>query len=283
MNNNNILNRIFSRNTFRHIIENGTDESYVTVVKRFQLDCNKKNGKLISEIYTELDREYRNEYFYKNTLLNKLLLGKHSINTTSALTEIPIDKSKADFVLINGKAVVYEIKTDLDNFDRLQSQINDYYKAFDNVVVITGEAGVEKLERKVKAIDKPIGICVLQKNNRIKTVCEPKSYVKDLDKTVIFKIMRKQEYEHIIQKYYGELPLVSQFKYYKECKSRFMEIPINEIYNEFITILKKRMVITRDELNRVPYELKFLAYFMDLKEEDYKKLELFLGSELGGV
>ena len=69
-------------------------------------------------LYDRLKKEYRNEYFYKNTLLNKLLLGVHSTNTTTALAELPIGKAKADFVLINGKAVVYEIKTELDNFER---------------------------------------------------------------------------------------------------------------------------------------------------------------------
>ncbi len=53
---------------------------------------------------------YRNEYFYKNTILNKLLLGRHSINTTTALSEMPIGKSIADFILLNGKGVVDEIK-----------------------------------------------------------------------------------------------------------------------------------------------------------------------------
>ena len=88
----------------------------------------------------------RNEYYYKNTLLNKLLLGIHSVNTTTALTEIPIAKSKADFVLINGKAVVYEIKTELDNFDRLENQINDYYTAFDHVAVVTCKENIQVLK-----------------------------------------------------------------------------------------------------------------------------------------
>lgn len=80
--------------------------------------------------------DYRNEYYYKNTLLNKLLIGKHSVNTTSALTEVNINKSKADFVLINGKAVVYEIKTELDNLDRLECQIMDYYTRFESCLQI---------------------------------------------------------------------------------------------------------------------------------------------------
>lgn len=63
-----------------------------------------------------MDKEYRNEYFYKNTIFNQLLVQKHDLYNTAALTELPIADSKADFVMINGKGVVYEIKTDLDNF-----------------------------------------------------------------------------------------------------------------------------------------------------------------------
>ena len=47
-----------------------------------------------------MKNNYRNEYFIRILLLNKLLLGVHSVNTTTALTEVAIAKSKADFVLI---------------------------------------------------------------------------------------------------------------------------------------------------------------------------------------
>ena len=122
----NNLNRIFTRNMLRHLIDGKTDNVYSSVVRRYTSNPDEKNNReLLSEIYCELKNNYRNEYFYKNTLLNKLLLGVHSVNTTTALTEVAIAKSKADFVLINGKAVVYEIKTELDNLDRLSSQIDD--------------------------------------------------------------------------------------------------------------------------------------------------------------
>ena len=134
------LNRIFTRNMLRHFIDGKIDNVYSLVVRRYTSNADQKNNReLISEIYCELKNNYRNEYFYKNTLLNKLLLGVHSVNTTTALTEVAIAKSKADFVLINGKAVVYEIKTELDNLERLSSQIDDYYKAFDHVAVVTYE------------------------------------------------------------------------------------------------------------------------------------------------
>lgn len=106
------LNRIFTRNMLRLFIEGKTGDIYSSVVRRYISDAeHKHNRELISEIYCKLEDNYRNEYFYKNTLLNKLLLGVHSVNTTTALTEVTIAKSKADFVLINGKAVAYGLKT----------------------------------------------------------------------------------------------------------------------------------------------------------------------------
>ncbi|MDE6212963.1 MAG: hypothetical protein K2M70_05755, partial [Lachnospiraceae bacterium] len=65
----NILNRFFTRNTFRHIIEEGNDITYESVVKRYIDEPDyKMNAELVSEIYNVLKKDYRNEYFYKNTL-----------------------------------------------------------------------------------------------------------------------------------------------------------------------------------------------------------------------
>jgi len=278
------LNRIFTRNMLRHFMDGKTDNVYATVVKRYICNPNqKKNRQLISEIYCELKNNYRNEYFYKNTLLNKLLLGVHSINTTTALTEVPIAKSKADFVLINGKAVVYEIKTELDNLERLSSQIDDYYKAFDHVAVVTFEKNLLQLQKVLDSIDKPVGIYVLRKNGKLGTIHKPQRYIEDLNKEIIFKLLRKNEYENIITHYYGYLPEVSQFKYYTACKQLFLEIPLEESYLYVLKNLKKRMQLEKQEFVKVPYELKFLAYFMELKYDDYQKLETFLEQQYGGM
>ena len=278
------LNRIFTRNMLRHFINGKVDKVYSSVVKRYISDADKKNNReLISEIYCELKNNYRNEYFYKNTLLNKLLLGVHSVNTTTALTEVAIAKSKADFVLINGKAVVYEIKTELDNLERLGSQIDDYYKAFDHVAVVTYEKNLQQLYKVLNSIDKPVGVYVLRKNGKLGTIRKPQRYTGDLDKEVIFKLLRKSEYEDIITQQYGCLPKVTQFRYYSACKEMFLQIPIEESYLLVLRILKKRMVLEKVEFVKIPYELKFLAYFMELSYDDYQKLEEFLEHQYGGV
>ena len=121
--NNTILSRFFTQNSFSTFSpQSGNDSPIYTVVRRYNIsyDENTKNEDIISEIYQYVASNYRNEYFYKNTLLNKLLINAHRLRTTVALTEVPVAKSKADFIMINGKAVVYEIKTALDTFDRLK-------------------------------------------------------------------------------------------------------------------------------------------------------------------
>ena len=274
----NSLNRIFTRNMLRLFIDGKENEVYSAVIRRYINNTEQKNNQqLISEIYSILKKNYRNEYFYKNTLLNKLLLGVHSVNTTTALTEVAIAKSKADFVLINGKAVVYEIKTELDNLERLNSQLEDYYKAFDHVAVVTYEKNLLQLQKILEFVDKPVGIYVLRRNGNLGMIREP-----GMDKEIIFKLLRKNEYEKIIQKY-GELPQVTQFKYYSACKEEFFKIPIEESYIEVLKVLKERMQIVKEEFVKVPYELRFLAYFMDLKIEDYQKLEYFLECKYEGA
>ena len=175
----NILNKVFSRKTFHDILDLESSNNYVGAVNK-HIECpdEKSNIELIQELYERIKKNYRNEYFYKNTLLNKLLLGRHSVNTTTVLTELPIAKSKADFVLLNGKAVVYEIKTELDNFERLEHQIHDYYKVFDHVAVVIGENG-SSLSAVNKILDKleyPVGIHVLRENDKLGTVRKATSF-----------------------------------------------------------------------------------------------------------
>ena len=82
-----------------------------------------------------------------NTLLNKLLVGIHNVNTTTALSQIHIGHSIADFVMINGEGQVYEIKSGLDNFDHLYDQLHDYFCAFSKVSVLASIHELEKVKK----------------------------------------------------------------------------------------------------------------------------------------
>ncbi len=276
-----LLNCVFTRNTFEVLLKGQINDTYNAAIKHYTKSTkNKSNLQLISEIYKHLDESYRNEYFYKNTLLNKLLLGKHSLRTTTALTEVSIAHSKADFVLVNGKAVVYEIKTELDNFDRLNAQIADYYKAFSYVSVVASESNYSSL--KVKLTNPSVGIYVLTHRNQLSERRKPIEDRDNLDPSTFFKVLRKKEYESILLDYYGTLPEVDQFKYYRACRDLFSRIDIDSSYKSFLMQLKMRANVNEHLYASVPYELRFLIYFLNLREEDYTKLETFLGNKPGG-
>lgn len=281
-NNNLILNKMFTKSTFNNLLRNSKSTTYTEIIRRYISNTDYYNNEyLISEIYKVITKTYRNEYYYKNTLLNKLLLGRHSLKTTTALTEIPISKSKADFVLINGKAVVYEIKTELDSFDRLDSQINDYYKAFKNLCVVTCEANYDKLCNVLK--DSNVGIIVLTKRGTLSNRREATEYNSKLDYKTMFNILRKKEFENVLLKEFGELPKTNQVDYYDRCFELFKQIEINLAHKYMVGELKKRNTIDFREFKEiVPYELRFLIYFSKFKKSDYIKLDTFLKNEFRG-
>lgn len=244
-----------------------------SIVVRYSIEHNAEttNQSVISEIYNYIDRHYRNEYFYKNTLLNKLIIGAHRLRTTTALTEVPIARSKADFIMINGKAVVYEIKTELDSFDRLDNQINDYYKAFDHVCVVVSELQLNSLRMHLKE-DSPVGIYVISSKGTIKRIREPQPCSCYLDKESMFKILNKPEYENIIKSINQELPDVTPVKYYGVCKEILCELPTSILYKLFLTELKKRNRIECIDFSRIPYSLRFLVYFSKYNRSEYSRL-----------
>lgn len=279
--NNLLINRLFSQNTLKEMVVNQSSSILNSCINkhknRFYGDNNKA---AISYLYRYSGKEYRNEYFYKNTLLNKLLIGRHSLNTTTALTELTIGNSKADFVLINGKAVVYEIKTELDNLDRLDNQIKDYYKAFDHVCIVTSKKHFNKVMEKYG--DSEVGICVLTERGTISTKKEAIENRTELEHNSIFKMLRKNEFESVLLKYYNFLPKTNQFIYYRECYKIFEKIPIEYVYKETLALLKKRIRVVNQErfLNEIPYELKTLVYFSGYNDLEYDRLIDFLNHHI---
>lgn len=276
------LSRIFTKNTISNLLECCENNVYYNIANKY-INCPtlSNNKEIISNIYYIMLKYYRNEYIYKNILFNKLVMGKYSLNTTSALTEVKIEKSKADFILINGKAVVYEIKTELDTLCKLNGQIKDYYKAFKDVYVITNEKNYIKVVNTLE--NNNIGICILTKRNTISIKKVSSTDDSKLDTNSMFKILRKREYENIILKHYSNLPSARQVEYYDECLKLFNSIEKNLAYEYLINELKLRNKIDIIEFkNKVPYELRFLVYFLNFKKNDYYILENFLNNKFRG-
>lgn len=276
-----IINKIFTIPYIDKMIEdNSTPQSFYKCIRRCSKMANVTYGTAIKEIYRYMNIKYRNEYFFKNTILNGLLINKHDLCDTAALSELPICESKADFVMINGQGIVYEIKTDLDSLVRLNHQIRDYYKVFSYVYVVVGSKYIDKIKDNLEL--QSVGIYELTKSGRL--VQRKKAYCNReyLTYETMFQLLRKSEFESILLKHYKKLPEVNNFLYYRECQKWIGKVNIITLQKEVMECLKKRTLLKEgDELEeKVPYELRFYAYFSKKYKLNYEAIDEFLHKEM---
>lgn len=278
-----MINKIFTVPYFdRMISENSVPESFSKCVKRYIKTENATIGEAISEIYHFMDCEYRNEYYYKNTILNQLLIKKHDLYNTAALTELPIGDSKADFIMINGRGVVYEIKTDLDNLLRLENQIKDYYKVFSYVYVVVGNKQLPRVKEFLK--DQKVGIYELTASGKL--ICRKKALCnkENLSYEAMFQVLRKAEFESILLKHFHKLPEVNSFQYYRECQKWLERVNIITLQKDVMRCLKARtlMLVENKLEEKVPYELRFYAYFSKRINSNYQEIDTLWNARMEG-
>lgn len=265
------INRVFTRKVICDLLQGKRNDVFDYVVRRYvEAPESKSHGELISEIYAHLGKQQRNEYYYMNTLLNKLLDGIHNVNTTTALSQVHIGHSIADFVMLNGEGRVYEIKSALDNFDRLHDQLHDYFRAFSKVSVLTSireRTNVENILSTFGDMGNAVGIYVLSDNNAIfnrERSREPEEYNSLLNHASIFKLLRKREYENILLQYYGQLPQSDPVFHFRTCLECFERISLLDAQKFAHQELKKRNRITVEEFVSIQPELKSVVYFSNL-------------------
>lgn len=86
--------------------------------------------------------DYHNETAIKAAFIRKILLRGNSHVT---IFEFPLQCSRADLCKVNGESIAFEIKTDLDNLQRLDRQVSEYAQAFEFVYVICSSKRVPEL------------------------------------------------------------------------------------------------------------------------------------------
>jgi hypothetical protein len=235
------LSRIFTPLVLDSVAEKG-HSLYLTEVCSNSLLLNKIDmdipfSDFLNKVYGFLFKNYRNEYIYKNVIANNILLGKHSLNTSQMLTEFRVGKCKADAVVINGTSTVYEIKSELDSFNRLEKQLGAYMQVFDHINVITSKQQAEKL---LKDIPEIVGILIVTDKKSISTLRVSISNKKNIVPEVLFDSMRKNEYLNVIEKLYGAIPDVPNTNIFKECKRLYIQKNPEIAHDITMAELKKR-------------------------------------------
>jgi hypothetical protein len=83
---------------------------------------------------------------YNGEEILKYKLFEHHINKQNIIAafEINVNKSRVDFLTINGQTTSYEIKSELDNLSKLSKQMADYMLVFEYNYLVVDHRHIEK-------------------------------------------------------------------------------------------------------------------------------------------
>lgn len=232
-----LLAKIFNSNVLNQIADG--DRSYLNKVLRtfFDGDDSLDLRTIFDESFKILSQEYLNEYVYKNFIVNKILRGKHSLNTATMLSEFRVGRNKADCVILNGKSTCYEIKTDYDTLNRLDAQLASYAQLFDEVNVV---CSYKHLEAVATQIPENVGIILLSDMLTFREVRPAISRCSDINKTLMMQSLRKDEYLELSRMLSGEKISAPNTQLFDKCLDVVNNFKDEEKINDcFIKILKK--------------------------------------------
>lgn len=274
-----VLSTLFSASVLREFSKHGHSITATRIIQQNNLTNYFPGNTRLSELYNcvfdYLARNYRNEYVYKNAIAEKILLGKHNLNTSFMLFEFPVGSCKADAVVLNGTSHVYEIKSEFDNYSRLDSQIAAYMNVFEYITIITSQGLYDNL---FMHLPKNIGIMVLAEDGyrfRTSPRREACSNIKNIKSSSIFDCLQRKEFLYVINNYCDNtLANCSNTEVYSLAKPIFSELPPEYAHKSMVEVLRKRRKVKHlsNYIQVSPRSLKAAMLSIRLNNNEYKSL-----------
>lgn len=221
-------------------------------------------------IYRILEKEYRNEYVFKNTFLNTILLEHYALESTVVFNEFRVGDAIADLVLMNGISKVFEIKSELDSDARLMRQLNEYQQLFDECYVVIPKMQYNHYRSK---IDSRVGIVVFEEVEGAYTMTQKRKAKRNrvVDVDILMRSVRCEEYKSIVHDAFGKLPNVSSFYMYEACRDKLKQLSSKRLHLLFLDTLKRRKSMTQ-LLPRFPKETRQMFLSTTLSETQLQEL-----------
>lgn len=139
-------NVLASTNTFRKVLSSVFTKVDLASYTKFQLHS------LFNEIILN---NYYGELFVKSLLVDYFIQ-----EDVVAAFEIKTNNSRLDFLQVNGSTISYEIKSAVDNLQKLKRQIEDYTKLFEYNYVVIGKNHLSDIR---KELPEKYGIYIVEK------------------------------------------------------------------------------------------------------------------------
>lgn len=228
----------------------------------------------LKHIYKILEKFYPNEYVYKNEFINKHLIKELGNSNSVIYNEFRLGKAVADMVIFNGNSKVFEIKTLLDKDSRLNNQLKQYRKLFNEVYVIAPKSKVDKYLN----VDNKTGVIFYDEPNGKFSIIRHSAKNTFIDVDVLMQVLHTNEYINIVENYFGYKPSFNDFNKFNICKELIKQIPFETLHGFFIGLMKKRKI--NNEFSKKEKHLNQIFLSLNLSSKDKQVLLTNLSSNI---
>jgi hypothetical protein len=270
------LTRLFSATVFREMARKGRSGLFRRLIEQTELSARADPCVTVSDIF---DSAFdilkvagrRDEYIYRAAISHKVLMGTHSLRTASMLNEFRAGSCKADLVILNGTATVYEIKSERDSLARLANQVENYKRVFAKVNVVTSEGHIESV---MATVPDDVGVMCLSKRYRITTVREAIDCPARICPGTVFESLRTAEAAAILREMGVMVPRVPNTQRHATMRGLFAALDPAALHVEMVRTLKR----TRDLaplgqiVDRLPQSLQAAALSVSVRRADHPRL-----------
>ncbi|AHB10606.1 sce7726 family protein [Zymomonas mobilis] len=268
--------RLFSASIFRELAKKGQSGLFRRLVEQTDIknrcDSHASVGDAFDEAFSTLKiAGLRDEYVYRTAISHKILLGTHSLRTASMLNEFRAGSCKADLVILNGTATVYEIKSERDSLARLANQVENYKRVFAKVNVIASENHISGI---LSTVPSDVGIMCLSKRYQISTVREALDSPERICPASVFESLRAAEATSIIRALGRTVPDVPNTRRHAALRELFVDLDPTSVHAEMVRVLKRtRNLAPLSELvEQLPQSLQAAALSIPIRRTDHDRL-----------
>jgi hypothetical protein len=270
------ISRLFSSSVVREMARRGKSPLFARLASQSlllaSLPAYEPVRKLFEEAFSILKREgLRHEYIYKAALMHKILLGTHSLQTASMLSEFRVCDCKADLVILNGTATVYEVKSERDSLTRLERQVNAYTKVFGQVYVIAAENHIAAV---MGCVPKDIGVLQLTKRYQISPLRDAVDRRENTLPEAIFESIRTEEARAILRLQGVSVPIVPNTVLNSVLRQLFIKLDARAAHDGMVEVLKRtrNLLPLSDLVANLPRSLQIAAISVPLRKLDHARL-----------
>lgn len=270
------ITRLFSAGVFREMAKKGRSPIFSRLVKITEVG--ERCGTDATVGYTfdcAFDilktAGFRDEYVYRAAITHKVLMGTHSLNTACMLNEFRAGACKADLVILNGTATVYEIKSERDSLSRLANQVENYKRVFARVYVIASECHVRGV---LESVPQDVGVMKLSSRYQISTVREAADRPDRTSPLAIFESLRSAEAGAILKNLgiaWPDLPNTQRYAAMRKC---FQSLNAIDVHMAMVRTLKRtrNLAPLADLIDRLPRSLHAAALSIQIRRADHDRV-----------